>query len=350
MYRIARPLIFTLCPETAHHAALAALRSGLLPKHTLPAYPRLTQHLWGYDFTHPIGLAAGFDKNAEVMDGVAAQGMAFVECGTVTPKPQAGNPKPRIFRIVEREAVINRLGFNNKGLDTFVHNIRQRKTHVPVGGNIGKNKDSDDAVADYVTCFNAIYPHVDYITVNISSPNTPGLRDLQAQEALSALIAALHAARELHSTATGKRKPILVKIAPDLEGDALAMIAETAMKHTLDGLIISNTTITRPGIDPVRPEWQAGGLSGKPLMRLATQTLASIARITKDTMPLIGVGGVSSAADAYEKILHGASLVQLYTALIYQGFGMVPLMIKQLDTLLERDGFTHVSQAIGKKC
>lgn len=298
---------------------------------------------------HPVGLAAGFDKNAEVIDALAAQGMASIECGTVTPQPQEGNPKPRIFRITEQEAVINRMGFNNDGLEPFVKNLRERHTKAVVGGNIGKNKDSEDAISDYVACLEAVYPFADYITVNISSPNTPGLRDLQAEEALNALITALHEKRSKLVAATGMHKAILVKIAPDLEGDALAMIAETSLRHALDGLIISNTTITRPGIVEVKPEWQTGGLSGKPLMPLATRTLAEVARLTQGRVTLIGVGGISSAEDAYDKILHGASLVQLYTALIYQGFGLVPRIVAGLDRLLARDGFTHIGQAVGKK-
>lgn len=350
MYRSFRPLIFTLCPETAHNAALSALRAGILPAQAIPSYPRLEQDLWGYRFKHPLGLAAGFDKNAEVCAAVAAQGMAFVECGTVTPKPQSGNPKPRIFRIVEQEAVINRLGFNNKGLEAYRRNTsRYAQRSFVLGGNIGKNKDSIDAVADYVTCFEAIYDTVDYITVNISSPNTPGLRDLQAEDALNVLIKTLHEKRALRLQASEPYKPIFVKIAPDLAGEAIEMIAHTALSHVLDGLIISNTTITRPNIHPMKPEWEAGGLSGKPLMPLATQTLAAIARGTKGKIPLIGVGGVSSAEDMYEKILHGASLVQLYTALIYQGFSMIPKLISGLDALLVRDGFAHVCDAVGKK-
>lgn len=349
MYRLIRPFLFTLDPETAHRTAIRALRTGIMPGRSVRSFPRLVQHLWGCNFMHPVGLAAGFDKDAEAVDAIAAQGMASVECGTVTPKPQAGNPKPRIFRIAEQEAVINRMGFNNQGLEAFVRNLRARQTQAIVGGNIGKNKDSEDAIRDYVTCLEAIYPFVDYITVNISSPNTPGLRDLQAEEALNTLIAALHEKRAKLVAATSMHKAILVKIAPDLEGDVLAMIAETALRHALDGLIISNTTITRPGIARVRAEWQTGGLSGKPLMPLATAALAEIARLTQGKVTLVGVGGITSAEDAYEKILHGASLVQLYTALIYQGFGVVPHIVEGLDRLLARDGFTHIGQAVGKK-
>jgi dihydroorotate dehydrogenase len=351
MYTLARPLLFTLCPEKAHGLALKALRSGLMPRQTLPEYPRLKQQLFNLSFAHPIGLAAGFDKNAEAIAGIASQGMAFVECGTVTPRPQSGNPRPRVFRLVEHEAIINRLGFNNEGLEVFEQNLRAtKKHHAIVGGNIGKNKDSEDAIADYVTALNRLYDAVDYITVNISSPNTPGLRDMQAQEVLEALITTLHAARNTHAAQGKKTTPILIKIAPDLDSDALAMIAETALRHRLDGLIISNTTISRPEAISAHPHaHQAGGLSGKPLMPSSTQALASVAKITRGAIPLIGVGGVASAQDAYEKILHGASLVQLYTALVYQGFGMIPTLVSGLDALLARDGFSYIRDAVGAR-
>lgn len=348
MYTLFRPLLFKMSPEQAHNAALIALRNNMLPKRSCVKSGRLLQHLWGLDFAHPIGLAAGFDKNAEAYEAIVHQGLAFIECGTVTPKPQEGNPKPRIFRLVEHEAVVNRLGFNNKGLGVFVRNLQSRKTGAVIAANIGKNKDSSDAIADYATCLNAVYAHADFITVNISSPNTPGLRDLQAEEALNALIKALHAARDGLIVSGHPHKPILVKIAPDLEGDAIAMIAQLALHHTLDGLIVSNTTITRPITGDIKAQWQTGGLSGKPLMALSTQTLAAIARATQGKIPLVGVGGIASAEDAYSKILHGASLVQLYTALIYQGFGMIPDMVQKLDTLLARDGFAHISEAVGK--
>ncbi len=349
MYTLARPLLFTLCPEKAHRLALSAFRSGIVPRQTLPEYPRLKQQLLNLTFAHPIGLAAGFDKNAEAIAGIESLGMAFVECGTVTPKPQSGNPRPRVFRLVEQEAIINRLGFNNEGLEVFAQNLRAtKKHHAIVGGNIGKNKDSEDAIADYVTGLNRLYDVVDYITVNISSPNTPGLRDMQAQEVLEALIRALHTARDVHTAQGKKFTPILVKIAPDLDSDALAMIAETALRHRLDGLIVSNTTISRPDrVVAHAHAHQAGGLSGKPLMPSSTLALASVARITRGAIPLIGVGGVASAEDAYAKILHGASLVQLYTALVYQGFGMIPKLVSGLDALLARDGFLHVSDAVG---
>lgn len=344
MYALLRPLLFRLPPEEAHKASIRALRCGVLPPQRITPSPRLAQTLWGLAFPHPLGMAAGFDKNAEVIDGLATQGFGFVECGTVTPRPQAGNPKPRIFRLPAEQAVINRLGFNNEGLDTYVRNIGRRKSSLVLGGNIGKNKDSDDAIADYVTCLQRVYPLVDYITVNISSPNTPGLRDLQSEASLRALIRALHTERTALA-GQGRTKPVLVKIAPDLDAHAIAMIADVACAESVDGLIISNTTIARPGV----ASQEAGGLSGAPLMPLATQMLAEMARATAGRIPLVGVGGIRSAGDAYEKILHGASLVQVYTALVYQGFGLVRTIVEGLDNLLERDGFAHVGDAIGKK-
>lgn len=347
-YSLLRPALFTLPPERAHALALCALSTGLMPAQTLPYLPRLEQSLWGLNFMHPIGLAAGCDKNAEAIDGLFSQGFGFVECGTVTPLPQSGNPKPRIFRLIKEEAIINRLGFNNAGLEEFVCNLKRRKSKGIVGGNIGKNKDSVDAISDYVTCLNAIYPYVDYVTVNISSPNTQGLRDLQAYDALKALITALHDARHALISTGVSNKPMLIKIAPDLNADEAAMIGELALTLSVDGLIVSNTTVSRPQMNEVPHHLASGGLSGKPLMLLSTLTLSHIARVTHGKIPLIGVGGVSSAEDAYQKILHGASLVQIYTALIYQGFGIISKMAVALDALLARDGFSSIQEAVGK--
>lgn len=351
MYSLLRPALFALPPELAHAFALKALSSGVMPVKKMSDLPRLKQSLWGLDFSHPIGLAAGCDKNAEAIDGLFSQGFGFVECGTVTPLPQSGNPKPRVFRLIEQQAIINRLGFNNAGLEEFVRNLKRRKSRGIVGGNIGKNKDSIDAgaaIADYVTCLNAIYAHVDYVTVNISSPNTQGLRNLQAYDALRALIFALNIARDAMIKNGDSHKPILIKIAPDLNNDEVAMIGELALALSVDGLIACNTTITRPQMKEVPQHLASGGLSGKPLMALSTLTLAQIARATQGKIPLIGVGGVSSAEDAYQKILHGASLVQLYSALIYQGFSIIPKMAVALDGLLARDGFSSIHEAVGK--
>lgn len=348
LYPWLRPFIFLLPPECAHHMALKTLASGLLPSRTLPALPRLTQNLWGLSFPHPVGLAAGCDKNASAIDGIASQGFGFIECGTVTPHPQAGNPKPRVFRLKNEQGIINRLGFNNAGLDVFVTHVMARKSSVIVGGNIGKNKDSEDAIADYVTCLKAVYRHVDYITVNISSPNTQGLRELQAHDALKSLIEALHVARDHLVTSGLTRKPIIIKIAPDLSTDAIAIIGELALEYSLDGLIVSNTTTSRPRMEPLPAHLATGGLSGKPLLPLSTMVLAQMARATRGTIPLIGVGGISNAQDAYNKILHGASLVQLYSALVFHGFGLAATIARELDALLAREGVSHISEVIGQ--
>lgn len=336
-YKTLRPALFLLPPEKAHRAAIHALQAGAGPRSRF-AHPSLATELAGLALPNPVGLAAGFDKNAEAYRGALAAGFGFVEIGTVTPKAQPGNPQPRLFRLVEQEAVINRLGFNNEGVEAAVARLQSRGPGV-VGGNIGKNKESADAIADYVTALRAIYPHVDYITVNISSPNTPGLRALQAGDELRALVKAVQAERATFIT----RKPIFVKIAPDNDEAALEAIAAVAMEEGVDALIVSNTTIERPGVTST----EQGGLSGRPLFQKSTEALAQMYRITGGRMPLIGVGGISSAEDAYAKIRAGASAVQLYTALIYQGFGLVEEINNGLAGLLARDGFKSVREAVG---
>lgn len=338
-------LLHLLPPETAHRVAIRALKLGLYPRPLHADDPMLRVHLWGKVFANPIGLAAGFDKNAEALIPALKLGFGFVEAGTVTPLPQPGNPTPRLFRIPELQAVINRLGFNNEGLAAFVARLArvQKQAGGVVGGNIGRNKNSADAVADYLAGLQAIAPLVDYVTVNISSPNTPGLRGLQDREAFTALLAALQNLR----ASMANPPPLLVKIAPDLEDAALEALAEVALAANLDGLIVSNTTITRPA--PLNPAWaaEAGGLSGAPLFALSTRVLGKMYRLTAGKLPLIGVGGIRTAEDAYQKIRHGASLLQLYTALIYEGPWVVARLKQGLCALLRRDGFDSVSQAVG---
>jgi dihydroorotate dehydrogenase len=338
-YRLYRPAIFLLPPEKAHRAAIAALQMGVAPKSHF-THPALATELAGLKLPSPVGLAAGFDKNAEAVEGLQKAGFGFVEIGTVTPRAQPGNPAPRMFRLVEREAVINRLGFNNEGMDAAAMRLAANKHGGVVGGNVGKNKDSEQALPDYVAAMRALYGYVDYITANISSPNTPGLRNLQAKEELQALVRGLHAARaELMQEFGFPKKPIFVKIAPDNDDAALIAIAQVALEETLDGLIVSNTTIQHNG--------EQGGLSGKPLFALSTEVLRKVAVMTKGQVPLIGVGGISSAEDAYAKIRAGASAVQLYTGLIYQGLGLVERINKGLVELLARDGFETIAQAVG---
>lgn len=344
-----RPLIHAFPAETAHNFSIAALAAGLLPPQRLAPNPMLQQTLFGLDFSHPVGMAPGFDKNAEVAGALFAQGFSFVEVGTVTPKPQPGNPKPRLFRLSEDEAVINRMGFNNKGLDYFVANLqRVKKNGGMLGANIGKNKDSVDAAEDYVTGLQAVYPFADYITVNISSPNTPGLRSLQKREALGDLLSQIAGARAEAAGLHGRHVPLLLKIAPDLEQTEKEDIAEKSIEHGIDALIVSNTTVSRPPLGSCHAA-ESGGLSGRPLFALSTAALADMYRMVGGKIPLVGVGGIASPEDAYAKILAGASLVQLYSALVFQGFGLVRRIHEALPALLARDGFTHISQAVGAR-
>jgi len=348
-YSLIGPLIRLLPAETAHEAALRALKLGVVPAALTTAYPTLQSECFGLSFKNPVGLAAGFDKNAEGLDALLLQGFGFVEAGTVTPLPQSGNPRPRMFRLNEDQAVINRLGFNNQGVHAFVSNLQKRKQAGIVGANISKNKDSLDAVYDYATSLEAVYAHVDYITVNISSPNTVGLRDLQQKQALSALMQAVGKKRDEMAGKSGKRKPVLYKIAPDLTAQDKEDIVEVALAHHIDGLIVTNTTITRPSNLQNIHRNERGGLSGKPLFVLSTETLRDIYRISQGKIPLIGVGGIASAEEAYLKIKAGASLVQLYTALVYQGFDLIRRINEGLVQMLERDGVKSIAEAVGKE-
>lgn len=337
-------LLRLLPPETAHRMAIRALAAGFVPGHGPADPPILASRLWNFAFPNPIGIAAGFDKDAEAFAPLLRRGAGFVEVGTLTPRPQAGNPKPRMFRLTSDGAVINRLGFNNGGMVAAAARLERRTAGAGiVGVNIGRNKDTTDARADYVAAYSALAPFADYITVNISSPNTPGLRDLQAREEFDRLIGALHHAR----AASGLTTPILVKIAPDLDEAARQDIADIALDRHLDGLIISNTTIARPDElrDPARDE--DGGLSGPPLFAPSTVLLADMYWRTGGTVTMIGVGGVASADDAYAKIRAGASLVQLYTALAYQGLGLIDRIKQGLADHLKADGFSSVADAVG---
>lgn len=346
-YRILRPLIFQLPPETAHQLALGALHGGVLPASSYIPPASLQVSVFGLTFKSPIGLAAGFDKNAEVINPILRQGFAFTEAGTVTPLPQPGNPRPRLFRLVQDEAIINRLGFNNKGLAYFTRQFAGRDKGLGIAGaNIGKNRNSEDAVQDYVTGLEAVYALADYVTVNISSPNTQGLRDLQKGDALAGLLAALMDTRKKLMDTHNKKLPLLLKIAPDLQDDEMAGMAQMAKYYGVDGLIISNTTVSRPHLQGHHASEQ-GGLSGKPLFDVSTGILRKMYQLTEGKMPLIGVGGVNSAETAYAKIKAGASLVQLYSALVYQGFGLARAIQQGLAELLAKDGYASISQAIG---
>lgn len=342
-YSLAKPLIHALSPELAHNAALRALNAGLVRAPRSASYESLSQTLWNLPFANPVGMAAGFDKNAESVNPLLHQGFGFVEVGTCTPRPQEGNAKPRLYRLPKQKAVINRMGFNNKGAAVFVENLKRREAAGVVGANIGKNKTSDDAVADYVSMVEAVAPFSDYITINISSPNTTGLRDLQEKSALEALLSALCEARDK----AGEKPPLLLKIAPDLSLEQLDDVVDTVLSHPIEGMIVSNTTIARPDSIPQKYHNEAGGLSGQPLFERSTECLRETAKRVEGKIPLVGVGGISNAEQAYAKIKAGASLVQIYSAFVYEGFGLVRKINQGLDALLAADGYSHISEAIG---
>ena len=332
------PLLRLIDAETAHGLALRALRLGLAGSAEVPD-PRLAVQAMGLSFRNPLGLAAGFDKNAEALAPLSRLGFGFVEAGTVTPRPQAGNPKPRLFRLSEDRAVINRMGFNNAGIDVYLENLARRPRDVPVGGNIGINKDNADPERDYPALVRALAAHVDYIVVNVSSPNTPGLRDLQGEARLRSILAAIAAGSDGHP-------PILVKIAPDLSPDGVASVVDTCGEGGAAGLIVSNTTLSRAGLRSAQAT-QAGGLSGVPLMAKSTSVLKQAARRASGRLVLVGVGGVASGADILTKMKAGASLVQLYTAFAYEGPALIPRLLHELGTALSAEGFVSAEAAIG---
>ncbi|MBV9330654.1 MAG: quinone-dependent dihydroorotate dehydrogenase [Alphaproteobacteria bacterium] len=334
-----------LLPAEAAHRLTIRLVRAMAP--LLPAPPsddpRLAVRVLGLNFPNPIGLAAGFDKDAEVPRAMAKFGFGFVECGTVTPRAQIGNAKPRIFRFESERAVINRMGFNNRGMEQAAARLAASSDGVITGINIGANKDAPDPVADYCRALARLAPLASYVTINVSSPNTPGLRALQDREALKHLMAALGEERRK----LARPVPLLLKIAPDLSPGALRDIAAEILHSGMDGVIVSNTTIARPASLSGRGAREAGGLSGAPLFQASTEVLAAMRKLLPTQVVLVGAGGVSSGKEAYEKIRKGASLVQLYTALAYDGPGLVARIKRELLALLARDGFANVSEAIG---
>ena len=351
LYPLIRPMLQRLPPETAHALTISALEAGwgrlVLDRIARePDPPILAQRLWGLDFPNPVGLAAGYDKDARVIDAMRSFGFGFVEVGTVTPQPQPGNPKPRIFRLEQDRAIVNRMGFNSSGLDAVVSRLSQRSHAGVVGVNLGKNRDSSDAAADYIEGIHCTAKLADYIVVNVSSPNTPGLRDLQRRDSLEVLLTRLLQTRD----DSGTRVPLLVKIAPDLTCAECEDIASVVLSVGIDGIIASNTTVERPPGLAGRHAQQPGGLSGRPLFARSTALLADMYRLTQGKLPLIGVGGIASAADAYEKLRAGACLVQLYTALVFAGPKLVDEIKRGLADLLRADGFGSISDAIGTAC
>ena len=329
-------------PEVAHGLSLRALNAGLVPLPGVVTSPRLKTTLAGLSLDNPVGLAAGFDKNATALAPLARSGFGFLEVGAATPLPQPGNPKPRLFRLSEDRAAINRFGFNNDGMQAIAARLAQRPRALPIGLNLGANKTSPDRSADFAHVLAACGPHVDFATVNVSSPNTEKLRDLQGAEALSALLARVMETRD----GLPKPIPVFLKIAPDLSNEELAEIAEVAMAAKLDAIIATNTTLSRDGLLSAAKN-ETGGLSGAPLFEKSTRVLAQLSRLTGGKLPLIGVGGISTAEQAYAKIRAGASAVQFYTAMVYEGIGLAARIAHGLDALLQRDGHACVADAVG---
>lgn len=335
LYSAVRPLLFALDPETAHCATLASLDAlNRLGAASLlaTAAPGIPVRAMGLDFPNPVGLAAGMDKDGAHIDGLSALGFGFMEVGAVTPRPQSGNPRPRLFRLPEAEALINRLGFNNSGVDVLVENIRRSRYRGVLGVNIGRNFDTPNerAADDYVACLRKVYAHASFVTANISSPNTKDLRALQRSDGLDGLLVALTAERDRLTREQGKRVPLAVKVAPDLDDAAIEGIADRVVARGIDAVIATNTTVSRKGVEHLPGSRESGGLSGAPLKALATAVVGKFRRALPESVAIVGVGGIASAADAREKLDAGASLVQLYTALVFRGPALVGEIVRGL--------------------
>ncbi|WP_040951596.1 quinone-dependent dihydroorotate dehydrogenase [Gorillibacterium massiliense] len=358
-----KPVLFRMQPEDAHHFTMNAMKlgakiPGALPlmnaMYGVPAHDALATNLWGIHFPNPVGLAAGLDKDAVAIPGFSSIGFGFIEVGTVTPVAQPGNDKPRLFRLPEDLALVNRMGFNNKGAEAMRATLEQTtKRTIPIAVNIGKNKitPNERAEEDYRKCVRALYAYADLFVVNISSPNTPNLRSLQHGEELKRLLAAVMDERDILGNMEKERKgtepkPVLVKIAPDLTDGELEQVTETIMGSGVSGIIATNTTISRDGLTNVNAK-ETGGLSGKPLTARSTEVVRKLYSLTEGALPIVGSGGIFTAQDAYDRIRAGASLVEVYTALIYEGPGINRKLNRGLLELLERDGFTRLSQAVG---
>jgi dihydroorotate dehydrogenase len=339
IYPLLRQALFKLDAETAHNLTLKLLQNtlrGKLGQAFNAQVPHNPTTVMGLDFKNPVGLSAGLDKNADYLDGLGNLGFGFIEVGTVTPRPQLGNPKPRMFRIEQKSAILNRMGFNNKGVDYLIEQVKQHRYKGILGINIGKNKDTplESANSDYLNCLEKVYPYADYVAVNISSPNTPGLRDLQHGDMLDTLFSQLklkqHELAELHN----QYVPIAVKIAPDMSDDEIDAFAQTALQHKIDAVIATNTTNSREGVEGLKIAEQAGGLSGAPLTQKSTLVISRLGTTLAGSIPIIGVGGIMSPEDAQAKIDAGASLVQLFSGFVYKG----PSLIKQISKQIQLQG------------
>ncbi|MCL4766528.1 MAG: quinone-dependent dihydroorotate dehydrogenase [Hyphomicrobiaceae bacterium] len=346
---LARPLLLALDPEHAHEITLRSLEAGLYPRAGQPDDPRLAVKVWDLGFPNPVGIAAGFDKDARVPDAILQIGFGFAEIGSVTPRPQPGNPRPRVFRLIGHRAIVNRLGFNSGGHDAALRRLQRRPKLGVVGVNIGANKETADRTGDYVLGVESFYDVASYLAVNISSPNTPGLRDLQAPAALDELLGRVMAARERRVAAGARRVPIVVKIAPDIAEEDLAAITERLLAHSVDGIAVSNTTLTRPGLTGNPAAQEAGGLSGRPLFPRSTAMLARVHQLSGGRVPLIGIGGIDSPETALAKIEAGATLLQLYTGLVYEGPGLIGRIKEHLIAAVRRAEAPSITALVGTK-
>lgn len=359
MYRFAKSVFFRMSAERAHHLAIAALskfpRSSRLMTQNFTPSPRLQQQLWHLKFPHPVGLAAGLDKNGVAIDGLFSCGFSFVEVGTVTPKAQPGNPSPRLFRLLEDEALINRMGFNNEGSQSLADAVRKHRSPGIVGINLGKNKvtSNDAAVEDYLKCLLDVIDIADYLVINVSSPNTPGLRDLQSEASLIPLVRTLIQARDRYfaneknaSQSTHPIPPMFLKLAPDLPNESIQAIGKELKNTGIDGFIATNTTLARDGLQSTR-QGEVGGLSGRPLHARSTEVIRILYEATEGAIPIIGSGGIFNAEDAYEKIRAGASLIQIYTGFIYRGPSLIREVVLGIDDFLQRDGLATIQDAVG---
>src|SRR5262245_6814232 len=349
LYHLARPLLFGLDPEWAHELTLKMLEAGVYPRPAAPDDPCLATMAWGLQLSNPLGMAAGYDKDARVPAALLGMGFGHVEVGTVTPRPQSGNPHPRLFRLVRDRALINRLGFNNGGHAAALARLRRRGRAGVVGVNVGANRDAADRVADYVAGVRAFYDVASYFTINISSPNTPGLRDLQAPAALDDLLARVLEAREALVSAGAPRRPIVVKLAPDIAEADLEPVVGVLVRRGVDGIAVSNTTLARDGLAEAALAREAGGLSGRPLLQRSTAMLARVFLLTGGRVTLIGIGGIDSGGAAIAKIEAGATLLQIYTGLVYEGPGLIARIKSELVAYMQREGLNSMGDATGRR-
>jgi len=349
VFELARPLLHALDPEHAHELTLKALEAGIYPRPTAPDDASLVVVAWDLAFPNPFGIAPGFDKDARVPDAILGMGFGHAEIGTVTPRPQEGNPRPRVFRLLPDRALINRLGFNNAGHAAVLARLGRRVRAGVVGVNVGANRDAADRVDDYVAGVRTFYDVASYFTINVSSPNTPGLRDLQAPAALDDLVARVLSAREALIAAGKPRRPVVVKLAPDIAEDDLEPVTRVLTARGVDGIAVSNTTLARDGVGDMAPAQEAGGLSGRPLFHRSTVMLARVYLLTGGRIPLIGIGGIDSGAAAIAKLEAGATLLQLYTGLIYEGPGLLARVKQDLVAYLEREKLAHIGDASGRR-